>query len=156
MTQTYKNITLESLRSLASNIAKFLEPGTCLCLWGDLGAGKSTLCRLILKALNPEITDVPSPTFTLVQLYDTPKGEVWHCDLYRLNHPDDILELGLEDAIHNAITLIEWPEKMGYYLPQNRVDLKLTIDMTQPHMPRTCVVHKEGITPFQEEGLLTP
>lgn len=130
MTYTVKNINLEALETIAQQIAKQLKPGICVCLWGDLGAGKSTLCRMIIQALNPAITDIPSPTFTLVQQYDTPKGELWHCDLYRLKHPDEIQELGLEDAFHEVITLIEWPEKMGHYLPADRVDIQLTINMT--------------------------
>lgn len=158
MTQTIKHITLEIMESIAQKIAPQLAPGICVCLWGDLGAGKSTLCRMIIQSLNPEITDIPSPTFTLVQQYDTPQGELWHCDLYRLNNPDEIQELGLEDALHDVITLIEWPEKMGYYLPANRLDIHLTIDMT-PMVPqeteytRTMTILSEGTTEMDFTGL---
>lgn len=144
MTQTLNNITLESLSRIATQLSKYLEPGICVCLWGDLGAGKSTFSRMIIQSLNPEITDVPSPTFTLIQQYDTSAGEIWHCDLYRLKHPDEIQELGLEDAFFNAITLIEWPEKMGYYLPANRLDIRLTIDMNAPKDLRTMTIQCEG------------
>lgn len=144
MPQTLNHITLESLSRIATQLAKQLEPGICVCLWGDLGAGKSTFSRMIIQSLDPEITDVPSPTFTLVQQYDTPAGEIWHCDLYRLKHPDEIQELGLEDAFVSDITLIEWPEKMGYYLPGNRIDIRLTIDMSSPEDLRIMTIQCEG------------
>ncbi len=129
MLSTVKNVTLDKLSDIAQRLAAQLNPGMCMCLWGDLGAGKSTLSRLIIRSLNPEITDVPSPTFTLMQQYETARGELWHCDLYRLKYPDEIIEMGLEDAIHDAITLIEWPEKMGPHLPANRLDIRMTIDI---------------------------
>ena len=120
----------DTLEAWGRAVGAALPRPAVITLAGDLGAGKSTLCRMIIQALNPAITDIPSPTFTLVQQYDTPKGELWHCDLYRLKHPDEIQELGLEDAFHEVITLIEWPEKMGHYLPADRVDIQLTINMT--------------------------
>lgn len=158
MTKTINHITLEVLETIAQKIASQLKPGISVCLWGDLGAGKSTLCRIIIQSLSPEITDIPSPTFTLVQQYDTPQGELWHCDLYRLNHPDEIQELGLEDALRDVITLIEWPEKMGYYLPADRLDIQLTIDMA-PMVPqetehtRTMTIYCEGDIEMDFSGL---
>lgn len=140
---TIKDVTLDKLSEIAQRLAAQLEPGMCVCLWGDLGAGKSTLSRMIIRSLNPEITDVPSPTFTLMQQYNTPCGVVWHCDLYRLNYPDEIIEIGLEDAIHDAITLIEWPEKMGMHLPANRLDIRMTINVLSQET-RTMSFQCEG------------
>lgn len=74
-------------------------------------------------AKDGEVEDVPSPTFTLVQTYETSQGEIWHTDLYRLTHIDELAELGLEDAIEDAITLIEWPDRLGPLTPQRHLTL---------------------------------
>lgn len=73
------------------------------------------------------IEDVPSPTFTLVQTYETSVAEVWHTDLYRLTHVDELTELGLEDALDTAITLIEWPDRMGDLRPPRHLGLNFTM-----------------------------
>lgn len=95
-----------------------------MLLDGQIGAGKSHFARaLILSRLTvPE--DVPSPTFTLVQTYDLPECELWHADLYRLPDPDQIIELGLLDALQTAICLIEWPDRMGDLVPENALLLR--------------------------------
>ena len=106
------------------NLAKILQAGDCLALTGDLGAGKTTLSRGIVQALSgPQ--DVPSPTYTLVQTYAADSFEVWHCDLYRLEQPQDVYELGLLDVMDEIVSLIEWPDRMGELLP----DQALTIDI---------------------------
>lgn len=149
----YKNITRENLSTFAKNIAEALTSPLVICLWGDLGVGKSTLSREILLCLDPSLTDLPSPTFTLVQQYDTPKGEVWHCDLYRLTNPGDIVELGLEEAFYEVITLIEWPDKMGDYLPRNRLDIHLSMDPSNPDSLRILHIEPQGTVIFPVEGL---
>lgn len=106
-------------------LAPFLAPGDLLALHGDLGAGKSTLARAILQGLGAE-EDVPSPTFTLVQTYDF-AFPVWHVDLYRLDAPEDALELGLEEAYDTALCLIEWPERLGASLPAHALHLRLAL-----------------------------
>jgi tRNA threonylcarbamoyl adenosine modification protein YjeE len=148
---TLQNITLTSLKQIAEALSKHLYPGICICLWGDLGAGKSTFSRMIIQTLNPDITDVPSPTFTLLQHYETPLSEVWHCDLYRLHHPEEIIELGLEDALGQAITLIEWPEKMGWYLPADRLDIHLTLS---PDEKRTLSLQCQGAVELDLKTIL--
>jgi tRNA threonylcarbamoyl adenosine modification protein YjeE len=108
---------------LGRAFADILQPGDCVLLQGAIGAGKSHLARALIRARLGEAEDVPSPTFTLVQTYPgTP--EIWHADLYRLGHPDEVLELGLEDAFDTAICLIEWPERLGH-LPANPIHLRL-------------------------------
>ena len=105
----------------------------CFCLWGNLGAGKSVLSRAIIRALvQDENHEVPSPTYTLVQLYDIELGEgsnekttISHFDLYRIEGEDDIFELGWDDAIAEGITLIEWPERLGVHNPEKRIDLRI-------------------------------
>lgn len=123
------SLTLEKTARLAELLAGFLKPGLSLCFWGDLGAGKSTLARLILQILDPSLKEVPSPTFTLVQEYQTSKGVLWHCDFYRLKTPHDIINLGMEDAFYSEMCLIEWPEKIEDYLPRNRLDIQITINL---------------------------
>lgn len=120
------NVSLDAMQNITKKIAPYLNPGITICLWGDLGAGKTTFSRLLLRELNHDIIQVPSPTFTLVQNYETPQGIVWHCDLYRLKDSHEIMELGLEEAIYEAIVLIEWPQKMGAYLPYDRLDCHIT------------------------------
>lgn len=111
--------------ALGARLGSVLEPGDCVCLWGGLGAGKTTLARGAISAWMGGPEEAPSPTFTLVQIYDGPKGALWHLDLYRLKQADEAFELGLEDAFVTAATLIEWPERLGAYLPKTRLDVRL-------------------------------
>lgn len=99
--------------------------GDVVCLSGGLGAGKTTLARGAISAWTGVNEDAPSPTYTLVQTYEGPRGELWHVDLYRLQRPDDAWELGLEDAFASAACLIEWPERLEGQLPRDRLDIKL-------------------------------
>jgi len=113
---------------LAGRLAPLTGPGDVIALIGPLGAGKTAFARAFLRALG-EIDEVPSPTFTLVQLYE-PEGAaapVHHFDFYRLEAPDDAYELGIEDAFADAISLLEWPERLGPLLPASRLDVSLTI-----------------------------
>lgn len=109
-------------QALAAALAAVLRPGDVVALSGDLGAGKSTLARAMLHALG-WAGEVPSPTFTLVQPYDDLQTPVWHCDLYRLDHPDEADALGLFET--DAALLIEWPERLGNRLPANALQLRL-------------------------------
>lgn len=111
-------------QTLGRNLANRMGPGDVVALWGDLGAGKTTLARAFVQALTTPDEDVPSPTFTLVQTYDGPTASIWHFDLYRLESPDDVWELDFEDAVHD-ICLIEWPDRIGRHLPHNRLDVLL-------------------------------
>ena len=100
--------------------------GSCIiALKGELGAGKTVLARAFIRARgNPE--EVPSPTFTLVQIYDAITTQIWHFDLYRLRTPGDAWELGIEDAFTSGISLIEWPERLGSLLPERRLEVSLS------------------------------
>ena len=112
--------------ALAQSIARLVRPGDVVALHGDLGMGKSVFARAFVRSLtNDPHEDVPSPTFTLVQTYDADVCEVWHMDLYRLELPDEALELGIEDAFHDAISIIEWPERLGYHMPRHRLDVNI-------------------------------
>ncbi|HTH96102.1 MAG TPA: tRNA (adenosine(37)-N6)-threonylcarbamoyltransferase complex ATPase subunit type 1 TsaE [Stellaceae bacterium] len=111
---------------LGRNLAGLAAPRDVLALHGDLGMGKTTLARAFVRqATGFADEEVPSPTFTLVQTYDTRIGTVWHIDAYRLKHPDEIWELGFEEALADGILVIEWPERLGAHLPQRRLDIHL-------------------------------
>lgn len=112
-----------------ANLARALAPqvsgGDVILLEGSIGAGKSFFARALILALLDEPEDVPSPTFTLVQTYDAPKFEIWHCDLYRLTTPYEAQELGLEDAFETALCLVEWPDRLGELAPPDALVLSL-------------------------------
>lgn len=97
-----------------------------LLLDGPIGAGKTHLARALIQARLPNPEDVPSPTFTLVQTYDAGDVEIWHADLYRLSHPDEVLELGLDDAFDTALCLIEWPDRLGSLTPEKALRLRFS------------------------------
>jgi tRNA threonylcarbamoyladenosine biosynthesis protein TsaE len=110
---------------LGETLAALVRPGDVITLSGTLGTGKSTLARALIRALTDAQEEVPSPTFTLVQQYDSAAGLIWHFDLYRLEKPDDALELDIEEAFAEGICLIEWPEQLGPHLPRKRLDVLL-------------------------------
>jgi tRNA threonylcarbamoyladenosine biosynthesis protein TsaE len=111
---------------LAVWLAPRLRAGDAVMLRGPLGAGKSHFARALIRARLGRMEDVPSPSFTLVQVYDTRDPEIWHADLYRLSHPDDVLELGLVDAFAIAICLVEWPDRLGPMIPADALHLTLS------------------------------
>jgi tRNA threonylcarbamoyladenosine biosynthesis protein TsaE len=102
-----------------------LRPGDTMLLQGPVGAGKSHVARAAIRALCGAGTEVPSPTFTLVQVYDGPDCDIWHADLYRLTDPDEVVELGLVEAMEGAIVLVEWPDRLGPYVPDGAMRLEL-------------------------------
>ena len=114
---------------LGGSLARQLRPRDVVALQGGLGAGKTTLARAILRAASgdPGLI-VPSPTFTLVEVYDTPRGAFWHFDLYRLEAPEQVFELGWEEARADGIALVEWAERLGALLPSGRLTVALAIE----------------------------
>ncbi len=102
----------DATTALGRAVAPLLEPGEAVLLYGPLGMGKSTLARGLIRALAGEDEDVPSPTFTLVQFYET-TPPVAHFDLYRLSRPEEAFEIGLDEALDVGAALIEWPERLG-------------------------------------------
>ncbi len=111
---------------LARQLAGAARPGDVLALTGDLGSGKTTLARAFIRALTTPEEEVPSPTFTLVQTYDCDIGTIWHFDLYRLARAEDAVELDIEEAFAEGISLIEWPERLGAWLPAGALHLALS------------------------------
>ena len=114
---------------LGATLAARLRPRDVVALVGGLGAGMTTLARAVLRAASGQpAMVVPSPTFTLVEVYDTPRGVFWHFDLYRLEQPEQVFELGWEEARTDGIALVEWAERLGSLLPKERLTVTLSID----------------------------
>lgn len=103
---------------IAAELSEITRAGDVWALHGTLGMGKSVFARAFIKNLT-SADEVPSPTFTLVQAYSATDFEIYHYDLYRLEKPEDIFELGVEETFYEGVCLIEWPEKMGSLAPRN-------------------------------------
>ena len=114
-------------KTLATEIKEYLQNGDVILLKGEIGAGKSHFARSLIQASMDKVEEVPSPTFTLVQTYDTKIGSIWHADLYRLNDQSEIFELGLIDAFGKEIVLVEWPDRLGHLEPQDALKIEIVI-----------------------------
>jgi tRNA threonylcarbamoyladenosine biosynthesis protein TsaE len=111
--------------ALAAKIAGMAGRADIIALYGDLGTGKTTFARAFIRARGTHTSEIPSPTFTLVQIYEAGPVPVWHFDLYRLRTGEEAWELGIEEAFNEGISLIEWPEKLGPLLPPRRLEITL-------------------------------
>lgn len=138
----FHDLDERALAEQAAAMASRLRAGDVLFLRGDLGAGKTSFARALIRAITgqPDLA-VPSPTFTLVQTYDTPAGPLWHFDLYRLKEPDEVFEIGWEEALAGAIMIVEWPERLGDdraggLAPRDRLEIILSMD-TDNNLHRT-------------------
>jgi tRNA threonylcarbamoyladenosine biosynthesis protein TsaE len=107
---------------LAARLAAIAEPADIIALKGELGTGKTVFARAFIRERG-EPDDVPSPTFTLVQIYDVGPTAIWHFDLYRIRTPEEAWDLGIEDAFTAGISLVEWPERLGPLLPERRLEI---------------------------------
>lgn len=122
MKLTYRLADEARTLELGAALAGLLKPGDVIALHGGLGVGKTTLTRGLVRALVPGIDEVPSPTYTLVQAYDAPAFPIWHFDLYRLESPDEMEEIGWDET-PEGVAIVEWPEKAGKHLPAWRLDI---------------------------------
>jgi len=123
-----KSIVLQddwATRDFGAKLAKILRAGDVVCLRGDLGAGKTSLARGAIESLC-NTDEVPSPTYTLVQTYIAPKFDIWHFDLYRLEEPGDVWELGIEEALDEGVCLIEWPERIENLLSGAELNIEIS------------------------------
>jgi tRNA threonylcarbamoyladenosine biosynthesis protein TsaE len=124
--------------ALAARVGSLLRPGDVVALRGDLGAGKTSFARALIQSLGDPDDEVPSPTFTLVQTYETPVGSIWHFDLYRLSGADEVIELGWDEVRADGIALVEWPDRLGSLLPADRLDIQITFG-TSPSTRRATL-----------------
>jgi tRNA threonylcarbamoyladenosine biosynthesis protein TsaE len=122
---------------LAARISERAAAGDIIALKGDLGAGKTTFARGFIRERGSK-EEVPSPTFTMVQVYELEPAAIWHFDLYRLKSADEAWELGIEDAFSEGISLIEWPERLGALLPQHRLEIEFLFG-DQPEVRRAVL-----------------
>ncbi len=144
------SITLKSpeeTTAFAARLGSELHPGDCVLLDGPIGSGKTHFARSVIKWLMAapdeepfpsfkfdlvkswsDTEDIPSPTYTLVQTYDTSAGEIWHADLYRVGVVEEVVELGMIDEFETSICLVEWPEQLGELTPKNALSIKFEID----------------------------
>lgn len=122
----------EDTRQFASALGEQLHPGDTVLLYGDIGAGKTFLARALIQSLQIQSEEVPSPTFTLIQTYETRAGDIWHCDLYRIGSIGEIEELGLIDVFQTSICLIEWPDRLGSLAPKDALAITLQSDDANP------------------------
>lgn len=130
LNQTITSTSEDETIRFAREFSEQLVQGDVVLLSGDLGMGKSVFCRAVVRQLcGDDAMDVPSPTFTLVQHYDLASGGVvYHFDLYRLEDPEEVYELGWDDALSEGIVLVEWPERLGALIPENAIDVQIEQD----------------------------
>ncbi len=118
---------LSATIALGRQLGARLRVGDTVLLTGDLGAGKTELARAMIRARAGQDTDVPSPTFNLVIPYDLRDLTITHFDLYRLDGPDDVAELGLDEALDDGAIIVEWPDRLGDLTPPDAISLCLTL-----------------------------
>lgn len=135
--------------ALAMLMADRLQPGDAILLDGPLGVGKTCFARALIRHLSGDAgTEVPSPSFNLVLTYDVPPdrlngGTLWHFDLYRVNDPRELDELGLDEALRDGITLIEWPDRLGRQAPATALTVTLAL-LTDAAGPRIAELHGDA------------
>ncbi len=128
-------------KNIAKDLSKKCKTGDVICLFGTLGMGKSVFAREFIRSAsdNPNL-DVPSPTFTMLQTYDCKEYVVYHFDLYRIKDPSEAWELGLEEALYDGVSLIEWSENLASMLPRKRIDVIISQESNQDPCERTITI----------------
>lgn len=127
ISKTFISSCEDDTKKLAEALAQKAKKGDVFALFGTLGMGKSVFARAFIQKLTGA-KEVPSPTFTLVQQYEALDFEIYHFDLYRLKSPDEVFELGFEEAVYDGVCLIEWPEQAGNWLPKDVFKIEITPD----------------------------
>lgn len=123
----YKSYSPEETEKIATELAKEIEPGTVLCLDGELGVGKTAMTKAICKALG--VTEnVYSPTYTIINRYDG-KFPIYHIDAYRIEDVDEMYEIGFDDCLAEGVCIIEWSSVISDILPQQRIEIKISRDI---------------------------
>ncbi|MFI4983937.1 MAG: tRNA (adenosine(37)-N6)-threonylcarbamoyltransferase complex ATPase subunit type 1 TsaE [Rickettsiales bacterium] len=120
------SLNINSLKDFAGRLAVQLQLGDVVTLTGDLGSGKTTFAGLLLGHLSVQDIAVTSPTFNIVNVYDADSFPVWHFDLYRLEDENEIANIGIDEALTSALSIIEWPEIANSYLPAQRIEINIS------------------------------
>ncbi len=146
----------QATHRLVADIAGLIEPGDLITLSGDLGAGKTTFARALIRNLaGDETIEVPSPTFTLMQAYDLPRFPLVHADLYRLSGPGELAELGFDDLSPTAVTLLEWPDRAGSVLPRRAgPPASASLHVVAPGVLRVVAEHPPGLVDAEQRLVL--
>lgn len=132
-------------RELAMEVAEYIGPGDLVTLSGDLGAGKTSFARALIRHLrNEPDLEVPSPTFTLMQIYTGGSYPIVHADLYRIRDAGELAELGWDEATEDALVLVEWPDRAGGALPPDRLDIAFFVDASAGDNERVCIITGHG------------
>ena len=131
--------TLDEVKKVSNEIASMLIKRNVLLLYGDLGAGKTTLTKSIVESLGGDPKNVTSPTFNLVHIYDTKKFKIWHFDLYRIKSEKELFNIGIEDAMIDGVLIIEWGEMAENLFSQNY--LKANIEFTDDKYKRRLLLN---------------
>ncbi len=141
-TGSWRSGSLEQTIALAGEFARMLEPGAVVALEGDLGAGKTQFARGIVQGLGGDPLSVSSPTFVLLNIYDTPRGKVYHLDAYRISGPEDLEAIGFEELLdQGGFVLVEWWQKVRELIPHKHWTVSLK--STSPRS-RTIEIRSEG------------
>jgi tRNA threonylcarbamoyladenosine biosynthesis protein TsaE len=109
----------------AEHVARAIRPGVPVLLFGPMGVGKSTFARALLRILIPNVAHIPSPSFPIMMAYSGSQGTIWHVDLYRIEVFSDIAPLGLNETIMNDCCIIEWPDRLGPWMPKQYITVSL-------------------------------
>ena len=133
------NYTLDEVKKVSNEIAAMLTKRNILLLYGDLGAGKTTLTKSIVESLGGDPKNVTSPTFNLVHIYDTKKFKIWHFDLYRIKSEKELFNIGIEDAMTDGVLIIEWGEIAENLFSKNY--LKAHIEFTDDEYKRRLLLN---------------
>ena len=141
--------------SLARRLAPLAHAGDVIALSGDLGAGKTVFARAFVRARGNPAEDVPSPTFTLVQVYPGNPGaaDVYHFDLFRCEDPEEAIELGIDEAFAEAVSLIEWPDRLGPFLPSHSLDVTLAAGPSPESRHAVLTGGEEWLDRISEAGI---
>jgi N-acetylmuramate 1-kinase len=144
----------DATRRLAADVAAVLAPGDVVALTGGLGAGKTTFARALIRQVAGEAIDVPSPTFTLMQVYELARFAIVHADLYRVTEASELIEIGFADAAQDAVVLVEWPERAAELLPTDRLDIALSTEPERgPEFRRANLVGRGALAARLERML---
>ena len=148
---TLTECDLATLERMAHHLAAQLQEGDILLLNGTLGAGKTQFSKFLIQNLTAPAQEVPSPTFTLVQTYKASNFDIWHFDLYRLESDMELEEIGWFEQIESRVSLVEWPDRLGAYLPESYLSLDLQFSQTS----ETRDIHLSSFGPAWKDRPLT-